>query len=217
MVPAAPQRSYGGQTAEKRRQRRQSKLREAALDVMAANEWRTATVEKLCTAAGLNKRYFYESFTDLDGLAASVVDHIAAEARDATLAAVAEVDDQAVELQTFTGVGAAVHTLVDDPRRAKVLLGGVAASPALVDHRVAVMHELTKVVIRHARTVHDVTLEHDPLAKVAPAFIVGGAAEAVLAWVNGAVDVTLDELIAQLATLWLIVAHGAVEIASARR
>ncbi len=96
------------------------------------------------------------------------------------------------------------------------MLGGVAASSAFLDHRVAVMHDLTGVLIEHGRRVHDVALERDPLAKVAPAFIVGGSADAILAWVNGAIDVTLDELIAQLATLWLITGNGAAEIARGR-
>ncbi len=183
---------------------------------MAANEWRTATVDKVCAAAGLNKRYFYESFTDLDALAAAVVDAIADDVREATLAAVAGTEGQPLEYQAFVGVSAAVRTLVEDPRRARVLLGGVAASSAFLDHRVAVMHDLTGVLIEHGRRVHDVALERDPLAKVAPAFIVGGSADAILAWVNGAIDVTLDELIAQLATLWLITGNGAAEIARGR-
>ena len=54
---------------------------------MAADEWRSATVEQLCSAAGLNKRYFYEGFADLDELASAVVDDIADEVRRATLAA----------------------------------------------------------------------------------------------------------------------------------
>jgi hypothetical protein len=106
--------------------------------------------------------------------------------------------------------------LVDDPRRARVLLGGVAASAELNDHRATVMHRLTEVLIDHGRVVHGVELETDPLAKVAPAFIVGGTADAVLTFVNGGVDLSLDEFIAQLATLWLITGNGAAHIARAR-
>jgi hypothetical protein len=64
--------------------------------------------------------------------------------------------------------------------------------------------------------VHEVELEHDPLALVTPAFIVGGTAEAILAFVNGAIDVSVEDLIAQLATLWLITGNGAAAIARAR-
>lgn len=111
-------------------------------------------------------------------MAGAVIDDIAASVRDATLEAVAATHAEPPETQAVSSVRAAVHSLVDDPRRAKVLLGGVAATPAVHEHRVTVMTGLTAVLIGHARTVHEVELEHDPLALVTPAFIVGGTAEA---------------------------------------
>ncbi len=215
-VSESTQRAYGGQSAQERRRQRRSRLLDAAVDAMARNEWRGVTVDKLCAAAGLNKRYFYESFTDVDALSAAVVDDIAEEVRAATLAAVGDVLEQPLETQALAGVAAAVRALVDDPRRARVLLAGVAASPELQAHRNTVMHRLTDVLIDHGRAVHGVELESDPLAKVAPSFIVGGTAEAILAFVNGDVDLSLDELIGQLATLWLITGNGAVQVARAR-
>lgn len=186
------------------------------MDLMARNEWRGVTVEKICAAASLNKRYFYESFTDIDGLSAAVVDDIADEVRSATVAAADAAAEQPLEVQAMASVTAAVRTLVDDPRRARVLLGGVAASPELDAHRTTVMRRLTDVLIDHGRTVHGVELEADPLAKVAPAFIVGGTADAILEYVNAGVDLSLDDFIAQLATLWLITGNGAAQVARAR-
>lgn len=186
------------------------------MEAMAHNEWRNATVEKLCASANLNKRYFYESFADLDALSAAVVDDIAEDVRAATVHAADAVADGPLEAQALAGVTAAVRALVEDPRRARVLLGGVAASPELHNHRTTVMHRLTGVLIDHGRTVHGVELEADPLAQVAPAFIVGGTADAILSYVNGDVDLPLDDFIAQLATLWLITGNGAAQIARAR-
>ncbi|MEW2478750.1 TetR/AcrR family transcriptional regulator [Mycobacterium sp. NPDC049093] len=209
-------RAYGGQSADDRRRQRRGRLLDAAMDLMAQNEWRGVTVEKICAAAGLNKRYFYESFTDIDGLSAAVVDDIADEVRSATVAAADAAAEQPLEVQALASVTAAVRALVDDPRRARVLLGGVAASPELDAHRTTVMHRLTDVLIDHGRTVHGVELEKDPLAKVAPAFIVGGTADAILEFVNGGVDLSLDDFIAQLATLWLITGNGAAQVARGR-
>ena len=73
----SPRRNYGGIDADERVRVRRSQLIDAALGIMAADEWRAATVAKVCQAAGLNKRYFYESFTDLDALAAAVVEDAA--------------------------------------------------------------------------------------------------------------------------------------------
>lgn len=215
MVPSSP-RSYGGVSGAERRQQRRARLLEAALEVMGRDEWRDVTVERLCSDAGLNKRYFYESFGEVDEVAGAVLDEIAATVRDATVAAAAEAQTESLEYQAFATVQALVHSLVDDPRQAKVLLGGVAATPGLRAHRVGVMRSLTGVLIEHARTVHGVELERDPLALIAPAFVVGGTADAILAFVDGTAHITVDELITQLTTLWLITGDGAAAVARAR-
>ncbi|MGE2714576.1 TetR/AcrR family transcriptional regulator [Mycolicibacterium litorale] len=211
-----PGRSYGGQTAESRRTQRRAQLVEAAIEAIAAGDWRTTTVDRLCTGAGLNKRYFYESFAALDEVATAAVDVIADEVRAATIAALAGASAESLDVQARAVVAAVVHTLVDDPRRGRILLGGVASSPVLHDHRDTVMRGLTAVLVGHARTIHGVELEKDPLAKVAPAFIVGGTADAILAFLDGRVDIVLDDLVDGLTTLWLITGNGAAEVARHR-
>lgn len=214
-MPTA-QGKYRGVPAAERQRERRGRLLEAALEIMAADQWRTATVDQLCAGAGLNKRYFYESFTDLDALAAAVVDDIAADVGQATLAAFAGALAEPLERQALLSVGAVVEALVRDPRRARVLLGGVAATPAVNAHRTTVMNGLTQILVAQARLIHGVELESDPLAQVAPAFVVGGTAEAILAFVNGTATVTVDELVDELTTLWLIVGDGAATVARAR-
>lgn len=215
-VPSGPSRSYGGVSAADRKMERRRRLTDAALDVMAADEWRSATVEQLCSAAGLNKRYFYEGFADLDELASAVVDDIADEVRRATLAAFAAAADRPLEEQARASVEAVVRTLVRDPRRARVLLGGVAATPSLRRHRKRMMGRLTAVLVESARLVHGVELEPDPLAQITPAFVVGGTAEAVLAFLDGTAKLTLEELVAELTTLWLLTGNGAAQVARHR-
>lgn len=215
VVPES-QRSYGGRSAEERRQVRRARLLDAAVDAMCGNEWRTITVDKLCAAAGLNKRYFYENFADLDAVAAAAVDDIAANVSAATLTAVAGAAAEPLAAQARAAVEALVHTLIDDPRHARVLLGGVASSPALHQHRDTVMRGLTAVLVGHARMVHGVELETDPLAQVAPAFIVGGTADAILAYVDGRARVSLADLVDSLTTLWLVTGNGAADVARTR-
>ena len=109
---------------------------------------------------------------------------------------------------------AVVRTLVRDPRRARVL-GGVAATPSLRRHRKRMMGRLT-AVLESARLVHGVELEPDPLAQITPAFVVGGTAEAVLAFLDGTAKLTLEELVAELTTLWLLTGNGAAQVARHR-
>ncbi|MCK0176795.1 TetR/AcrR family transcriptional regulator [Mycolicibacterium sp. F2034L] len=211
-----PRRRYGGLSAEARRGQRRTRLLEAAMDAISGGEWRTATVDKLCTAAGLNKRYFYESFADLDEVATATVDAIADQVRADTTAALVRTADEPLDRQAWAAVDALVQSLVGDPRRGKILLGGVASTPALHEHRGAVMNGLTAVLVAHARTVHDVELEKDPLAAVAPAFIIGGTADAILAYLDGRADITRDALVTSLATLWLVTGNGAADVARRR-
>ncbi|RAV00110.1 TetR/AcrR family transcriptional regulator [Mycolicibacter senuensis] len=215
-VPDAS-RTYAGQPADVRRRDRRARLTEAALHVLANGDWRGITVEKLCTAAGLNKRYFYESFSDLDAVATAVVDDIAQQLRAVALQATAANATQPLAVQALATVDALVNTLAEDPRRATVLLGAVALSPALQRHRDDIMVGLTGMLVEHARTVHDVELESDPLAQVAPAFIIGGTADAILSFIQGRAEVTKEELVQSIATLWLITGNGAVQVAQARR
>ncbi|KUI33158.1 transcriptional regulator [Mycobacterium sp. IS-1742] len=210
------ERAYGGQSADVRRRQRRARLLDAAMEAMAHNEWRSATVGKLCAAAGLNKRYFYENFADLDALSAAVVDDVAENVRAATVQAAESAAAESLEARAFAAVTAAVHALVDDPRRARILLGGAAASAELHSHRAVVMRHLTEVLIDNGRSVHGVELESDPLARVAPAFIVGGTADAILAFVDGRTGLSLDDFVAQLATLWLITGNGAADVARGR-
>jgi len=216
-VPSGQRRGrWSGVPLQERTARRRDELIAAGVTLLGKADGPALTVRAVCRAAELTERYFYESFTDLDALSAAVVDDIAEGVRRAAVAAADAAAHEPLEVQALSSVTAAVRALVDDPRRARVLLGGVAASPELHAHRTTVMHRLTDVLIDHGRTVHGVELEADPLAKVAPAFIVGGTADAILEFVNGGVDLSLDAFIAQLATLWLITGNGAAQVARAR-
>lgn len=212
----APRRTYGGQSADARRLARRVRLLDAAIEVIADDAWRTVTVDRLCADAGLNKRYFYESFATLDDVAAAAVDDIADDVRTATVNVAAHRADEPLDQQARAVVDALVRALVEDPRRGRILLGGVAGSVALHEHRGAVMRGLTAVLVSHARSVHGVELEKDPLAEVAPAFIVGGTADAILAYLDGRARMSLDSLVTALTTLWLITGNGAAEVARHR-
>ena len=173
-MSSQPARNYGGIGADERIRARRSQLIDAALGIMAADEWRAATVAKVCQAAGLNKRYFYESFTDLDSLAAAVVEDTARHVAESSVTAFISSAGQSLRDRAFHSIDAAVRGLVDDPRRARVLFDTVSASPAVLAHRVVVVQGLANVLVAHAREIHDVELEKDTLARVAPAFLSRG-------------------------------------------
>nr|WP_308213879.1 TetR/AcrR family transcriptional regulator [Rhodococcus sp. FXJ9.536] len=71
MSPASVEesgRTYRGAGPQQRQEERRLRLIDAAVEVFGTTGYRSATVEKICAAAGLTKRYFYESFTDSEAL-----------------------------------------------------------------------------------------------------------------------------------------------------
>lgn len=83
-------------------------------------------------------------------------------------------------------------------------------------HREKVLTGLTLLLIRQGRSIHGVELQRDTLAQITPAFMVGGTAEAILAYLDGTARITLDQLVTGLTTLWLINGNGAADLARSR-
>ncbi|GAA2734128.1 hypothetical protein [Actinocorallia aurantiaca] len=216
MPDETTRRAYGGLSADERKTHRRDRLIDVALSAMAANDWRSATVAGVCAAAGLNKRYFYESFTDLDRLASAVIDRIADEVGREALAAFVSSSGRPLEEQARAAISAIVHVMAGDPRKAQVLFGAAAGPPEVQQHRARVLQSLTQILVDHARVIHGVELAADSLARTAPPFVVGGTAETILAWTKGTLDVPLESVIDDLTTLWLITGNGAAQNARQR-
>ncbi|WP_020108228.1 TetR/AcrR family transcriptional regulator [Nocardia sp. 348MFTsu5.1] len=216
LVTNASERSYAGATMSARVAKRRASLLDVALTAMAKNRWRSTTVASLCSEAGLNKRYFYESFDDLDQVADETIDEVAAEVGGAAITAYVSTLGATLEQQAQAAVEAIVDVLGTDQRKALVLLGGVPTSVDKEGHRGAVIAGLTTVLTEHARKIHDVELEHDSLAATGPAFVIGGTAQAILSWVNGDLAVSREQLIDDITALWLALGQSAAEIARSR-
>src|SRR5712691_7879839 len=83
-------RPYRGVAAADRVAARRAALIDAALEVFAADGWAALSARRVSEQAGLTRRYFYESFDDIDDLIAAAFERISSEARDAVRAAVAD-------------------------------------------------------------------------------------------------------------------------------
>jgi AcrR family transcriptional regulator len=64
-------RTYAGVKAEERRSARKERILEAAIKLYGERGYHNTTVQSVCDAAGLTKRYFYESFVDSADLLAA--------------------------------------------------------------------------------------------------------------------------------------------------
>jgi AcrR family transcriptional regulator len=181
---------YRGRSAEERAAERRRRLLDAALSVWADPEART-TMTAVCGAAGLTERYFYESFSGLDEVLTAVLEQVATEIETTTLAA-AETAGADPAARTTAAVRAFVDLLLADPRKGRVAIIEAAAMPALRARRTQLLRHFAHLAAEEAH--HHAARRHED--ELAGLLFIGGMAEVVTAWLDGALDVAPDEVVA---------------------
>ncbi len=194
-------RNYGGQTGSERIAARRTALLDAAFDLVGEHGWAQLRIEAICRQAGLNKRYFYESFDSLDTAMAALIERVAGEVLDATIDAMPETGT--AEDHIAAAVRTSVEFITDDPRRARVLYEAPAPGGTAARQRAVTTRQAVAVAAARARTVFPAP---DGTDFALPAsMVVGGTSQAVLDWLDGAVDCSRDELIDGLVAMWLAI------------
>ena len=199
-------RNYGGQSAEERTEGRRLALIDAALTVGDTGGWRQITVDRVCQQARLSKRYFYESFADVDALANAVVEHTASGL--ITAVSVSRDNGSTVPELAHATIAALVAYLTDDPRRARVLFGELAMTDASAEHRARAIRRIAAEVIAIARKIHREPEAVDPMIETSAALLIGGTGHAILTWLEHEIAGNRETLIENLTTLWLITGDG---------
>ena len=214
----SPVRPYLGESAKDRVRARRRLLMDTAFQLLASDGWRKVTIENICGRAKLNKRYFYESFSDLDDLFAAFVDELASGFVDIAFksARAAWQSGLSTEDLARAAMTEVVKYVTDDPRRARVLFTEIADSPRAVEHRRAVIRGLAKAISVYGYEYHNVT-GTDSFSELASALLIGGSIEVILDWLDGNIAISREQLIDDLAALWIFVSDGVVSRGKARQ
>ncbi|MEU4811857.1 TetR/AcrR family transcriptional regulator [Nocardia fluminea] len=123
-------RRYRGAAPGQRQQERRARLIEAATDAFGIDGYRTTTVTTICAAAGVGKRYFYESFTDSEDLLLEVYRETAARMIEAIHTGLR--DAEPVDAQVRIGLTAYFQLILDDPRIPRIAFFEIlGVSPAV--------------------------------------------------------------------------------------
>ena len=190
-------RPYRGVSAEQRRAERREQLLEACREVIGRDGVAATTVGAVCEQAALTKRYFYESFADLDAILAEVLEELFTIVRTRILAALGDAgDDPGVRARAT--VEQLVRTMTDDARLARLYVEA-PAHPVLLVRRERAYHAYA-----HLWT-HDVLGIDEPDAAqlLGGLLYVSGTTQAVVSWLQGAVYLGRDELVEEIASLGL--------------
>ena len=186
-------RPYRGASADERRARRRSALLDAGLELLGTKGWAGTTVRGVCAQAGLNDRYFYESFPDLDALRLAVIDDLAAHGTAAILAATAAPRD--LRARTRAVVTAIVDFFTADPRRARILVHEFQANQVLADRRRQLIQALVGIFTAQVHEILGPVPVGDTDVELTALTLIGGGLELVTTWLRGDLAVDRGHLI----------------------
>lgn len=133
-----PDRPYSGRTTEERRAERRGRMMDAALELFGTDGYRVTSIEKLCAAAAVSTRNFYEEFTGREALLIAIYEHIMGQGYAAARDAADGLASDLVIERMDTGIAAFIDTTFADPRMARIAFVEVlGVGPAVEERRLA--------------------------------------------------------------------------------
>lgn len=186
---------------DERQADRRRRLLDAGLGQFGTSGYARTTIEGLCAGAGVTPRHFYDEFGGREALLVAVFDEIVGWVTEAVGAALAAAPEDPVA-RVRAGVGAFLHAMLDDPRRARVAcVEIVGVSPEVEAHRRTVLHEFAALITGEAARLAGGRRDFS-LAALA---LVGGTNELVVEWVVGDRRLPIDELVEEVTRLFVAV------------
>ncbi len=202
---------YRGIPAAERQAARREQLLDAAYDLLGSDGWQATGVRAVCRHAGLTSRYFYENFPDLDSLLIAVFDDVVSDLVEVVLEAVRSAPDDA-HAKARAAIGDFVRHVTRDPRRARIVFSEALGSAALARRRFETLHLFAHMIAEQGRAFYGLT-GNDRLADTTAYLLAGGLAELLLAWRDGTIDSTLEQLIDDCTELFVATGEAAVVMA----
>ncbi|OBK70956.1 TetR/AcrR family transcriptional regulator [Mycobacterium sp. 1274761.0] len=183
---------WAGVPLSDRRAERRALLVDAAFRLFGDEGESAVSVRSVCRECGLNTRYFYQSFADVDELLGAVYDRVSAELVGVVGAAIEQADDS-VRARTRAGIAAVLGFSSADPRRGQVLFTEARANPVLAKRRAAAQELLRQGVLSEGGRL---SAKSDPVAAaVGAAIFTGAMAELAQQWLAGNLGDDLDAVV----------------------
>jgi AcrR family transcriptional regulator len=188
-----PQGSTQSAAFAERAARRKERLIEVGFELMGELGAGGTTVREVCSRSRLNPRYFYESFAELDELLVAVFDKVMSETIALSLAAVAAAPADR-EAKVRAAVETGIRHLTADPRRILVMYGDSAGSRGLTRRRMQAISDAAAIMTAQAVAFYGLP-NGDRFSRSSGQFLAGGLGQLLLAWQDGTLAISVDELI----------------------
>ena len=189
----AAETRWAGVSRDDRRSVRRDLLIEAAFELFGTGGEGALSVRAVSRESGLNHRYFYESFNDLDELLGAVYDKVYSELRRILTAATVDMPDDRSRLRG--GIRAVLDFSAADPRHGQILFSAAPTSPALVERRAQALRDLREYIF--AVRKRDDPRSDPVAAEVAAAIYAGATTQLNEQWRSGSLGTDLDRVIEQ--------------------
>jgi AcrR family transcriptional regulator len=192
---SAVSRPYRGVSATDRRDQRRQRLIEAGLELFGTQGIAAVGIVDVCAEAGLTKRYFYENFASIDALADAVFEHVTGNIAAAVVPAIAAGGgrDPRPALTVYA------RALLSDPRVVRFLAIESQAGP-LKKHRDE--FPTRAVELWFAFAAGDDALPPPQEMRLNAYGFIGAAQQIGVAWLDGQLPLTMDEVIDQLVDMF---------------
>ncbi|OBI30773.1 TetR/AcrR family transcriptional regulator [Mycobacterium sp. E2238] len=184
---------HRGLTADQRREQRRGQLIEAAFDMIAEHGVNNLRVRAVSASAGLNDRYFYESFRDCHELLIATFEDQFSRALTGIMATVAESPHE-LEARARAVIEFAFGFIDEDPRRPRLLIE-LQTSEALAGRRDEVIDVLTQVMVGQVRALLGEAAGTDDNVMLTALTVVGGLLELISQWYRHHIAVSRPQLI----------------------
>jgi hypothetical protein len=106
--------------------------------------------------------------------------------------------------------------MTDDPRKGRVAFVEALGSEVLMRRRYATIRTFATLLSGQAKDFYGMPEGADQLVELTSFMLVGGLAEALMAWLGGELETSREQLIEDTTELFVATGEAAVEIARAR-
>jgi AcrR family transcriptional regulator len=166
---------------------------DAAFDIAGSQGISALGVRAVCIQAGLNDRYFYESFSDCDHLLLAVYEDQAATLIARLMAVLEETEGGELRSRIRAVIDVGIDFGVEDPRRSR-LLEEAQSRAALRARRNELGTLLAQMLLAQGRDILGDDVIADRNYQMAALTVVNGLIELGAAWWRGDLDATRGQI-----------------------
>ena len=193
-APGTSERKYRGQSVGQLRSSRRERLLEVAYSMVANQGYASLSIDRVCAAARVATRHFYEHFNGKEALLHALFDRVSGEMFDIVVSSLTLQEMDIVE-RVMSAVRGAVHYALSDPRRARILcLESVGISPEMEARRRVFIRRFASLIDQASQQlVADGSLLPGNYLLSGVALV--GATDGLMAdWLSGETGLTVEQM-----------------------